>query len=210
MKNLLTFLAGLGFGIGLIISGMTNPAKVIGFLDLFGVWDPSLMFVMIGAIFVTFFGFKFIEKRKMTFFEEALHLSGKTHINKDLVVGSILFGAGWAMAGLCPGPALVALGSGNQKAIIFVVAMLAGMYIHDHPYKKAFSKSSNSPTKCWHCVQATWDLPLPKPLIWRSGSRLKTNTEKFRPFQIQVHFKQEECKQGIKKQVKHQQHLFTH
>ena len=142
MKNLLTFLAGLGFGIGLIISGMTNPAKVIGFLDLFGQWDPSLMFVIVGAIFVTFFGFKFIEKRKTTFFEEPLHLSGKTHINKDLVIGSILFGAGWAMAGLCPGPALVALGSGNQKAIIFVVAMLAGMYIHDHPYKKAFLESA--------------------------------------------------------------------
>jgi uncharacterized membrane protein YedE/YeeE len=142
MKNLLTFITGLGFGIGLIISGMTNPAKVIGFLDLFVQWDPSLMFVMMGAIFVTFFGFKFIEKRKVTYFKESLHLSGKTHINKDLVVGSILFGAGWAMAGLCPGPALVALGSGNQKAIIFVVAMLAGMYIHDHPYKKAFSESS--------------------------------------------------------------------
>jgi uncharacterized membrane protein YedE/YeeE len=142
MKNLLTFITGLGFGIGLIISGMTNPAKVIGFLDLFGQWDPSLMFVMMGAIFVTFFGFKFIEKRKVTYFKESLHLSGKTHINKDLVVGSILFGAGWAVAGLCPGPALVALGSGNQKAIIFVVAMLVGMYIHDHPYKKAFSESS--------------------------------------------------------------------
>lgn len=142
MKNLLTFLAGLGFGIGLIISGMTNPAKVIGFLDLFGQWDPSLMFVIVGAIFVTFFGFKFIEKRKTTFFEEPLHLSGKTHINKDLVIGSILFGAGWAVAGLCPGPALVALGSGNHKAIIFVVAMLTGMYIHDHPYKKAFSGST--------------------------------------------------------------------
>jgi hypothetical protein len=142
MKNLLTFITGLGFGIGLIISGMTNPAKVIGFLDLFGQWDPSLMFVMMGAIFVTFFGFKFIEKRKVTYFKESLHLSGKTHINKDLVVGSILFGAGWAMAGLCPGPALVALGSGNQEAIIFVVAMLAGMYIHDHPYKKAFSENS--------------------------------------------------------------------
>jgi len=142
MKNLLTFITGLGFGIGLIISGMTNPAKVIGFLDLFGQWDPSLMFVMMGAIFVTFFGFKFIEKRKVTYFKESLHLSGKTHINKDLVVGSILFGAGWAMAGLCPGPALVALGSGNQKAIIFVVAMLAGMYIHDHPYRKSFSESS--------------------------------------------------------------------
>jgi uncharacterized membrane protein YedE/YeeE len=142
MKNLLTFIAGLGFGIGLIISGMANPAKVIGFLDLFGQWDPSLMFVMIGAIFVTFFGFKFIEKRKVTYFKESLHLSGKTHINKDLVVGSILFGAGWAIAGLCPGPALVALGSGNQKAIIFVVAMLAGMYMHDHLYKKVFSESS--------------------------------------------------------------------
>jgi len=142
MKNLLTFLAGLGFGIGLIISGMTNPAKVIGFLDLFGQWDPSLMFVMIGAIFVTFFGFRFIEKRKTTYFKEPLHLSGKTHINKDLVIGSILFGAGWAVAGLCPGPALVVLGSGNEKAIIFVVAMLAGMYIHDHPYKKAFPESA--------------------------------------------------------------------
>ena len=142
MKNLLTFITGLGFGIGLIISGMTNPAKVIGFLDLFGQWDPSLMFVMMGAVFVTFFGFKFIEKRKVTYFKESLHLSGKTHINKDLVVGSILFGAGWAMAGLCPGPALVALGSGNQEAIIFVVAMLVGMYIHDHPYKKAFSENS--------------------------------------------------------------------
>jgi uncharacterized membrane protein YedE/YeeE len=142
MKNLLTFFAGLGFGIGLMISGMTNPAKVIGFLDLFGQWDPSLMFVMMGAIFVTFFGFKFIEKRKTTYFEESLHLSGKTHINKDLVIGSVLFGAGWAMAGLCPGPALVALGSGNQKAIIFVVAMLAGMYMYDHLYKKVFSDSS--------------------------------------------------------------------
>jgi uncharacterized membrane protein YedE/YeeE len=100
------------------------------------------MFVIIGEIFVTFFVFRFIEKKKTTYFEEPLHLSGKTHINKDLVIGSILFGAGWAIAGLCPGPALVALGSGNQKAIIFVVAMLAGMYMHDHPYKKAFSKSS--------------------------------------------------------------------
>lgn len=142
MKNLLTFLAGLGFGIGLIISGMTNPAKVIGFLDLFGQWDPSLMFVMIGAILVTFFGFRFIEKRQTTVFEEPLHLPGKTHINKDLVIGSVVFGAGWAMAGLCPGPALVALGSGNEKALIFVAAMLVGMYLHDHPFKRAFSKIS--------------------------------------------------------------------
>ena len=142
MKNLLTFLAGLGFGIGLIISGMTNPAKVIGFLDLFGQWDPSLMLVMIGAIFVTFIGFRFIEKRQKTVFDDPLHLPGKTHINKDLVIGSILFGAGWAIAGLCPGPALVALGSGNEKAMIFVVAMLTGMYLHDHPFKRAISKIS--------------------------------------------------------------------
>lgn len=143
MKNLLTFLAGLGFGIGLIISGMTNPAKVIGFLDLFGQWDPSLMFVMMGAIFVTFFGFRFVEMRRKTVFDEPLHLPGKTHINKELIIGSMVFGAGWAIAGLCPGPALVAIGSGNEQAVIFVLAMLVGMYIHDEPYKKIFLTKSS-------------------------------------------------------------------
>ena len=141
MKNILTFIAGLAFGIGLIISGMTNPAKVIGFLDILGNWDPSLMFVMLGAIPISFIGFKFIEKKASTIFNEPLHLPGKTHINTELIVGSLLFGSGWALAGLCPGPALVALGSGSSKAMIFVVAMLAGMYVHDHLYKNIFKSN---------------------------------------------------------------------
>ncbi|PRY99410.1 hypothetical protein BCM14_0855 [Jezberella montanilacus] len=142
MKNLLTFIAGLLFGLGLIVSGMTNPYKVIGFLDLFGRWDPSLMFVMLGAIPVAFFGFNFIEKKRTTIFNEPLHLSGKTHLNKALVVGSLIFGAGWALAGFCPGPALVSLGSGNTSALIFVVAMSAGMAFHDHLYKPIFNPKS--------------------------------------------------------------------
>lgn len=135
MKNILTFIAGLAFGIGLIISGMTNPSKVIGFLDLFGNWDPSLALVMLGAIPVAFIGFWFTENRQATYFQEPIHMPGKHHINSELVVGSLLFGAGWALVGLCPGPALVALGAGNGKALIFVAAMLVGMYLHDHPYK---------------------------------------------------------------------------
>jgi len=139
MKNILTFISGLIFGVGLILSGMTNPAKVIGFLDLFGSWDPSLMFVMFGAIPISFIGFRIIENKQATLLEEPVHLPGKNHINSELIIGSLLFGSGWALAGFCPGPALVALGSGNSKAIIFVIAMLAGMLLHDYFYKRLFT-----------------------------------------------------------------------
>ncbi len=135
MKHTFTFFSGLIFGIGLIISGMTNPSKVIGFLDLFGNWDPSLGFVMIGAIFVTLIGFRFIEKKGGTLLNEVLHLPGKHHINRELIIGSLIFGSGWAIAGLCPGPALVTLGTGDIKAIFFVGAMLAGMLLHDRIFK---------------------------------------------------------------------------
>lgn len=139
MKNILTFISGLIFGVGLIISGMTNPAKVIGFLDLFGNWDPSLIFVMLGAIPIAFIGFRIIEKKQATLLNEPVHLPGKDHMNSELIIGSLLFGSGWALAGFCPGPALVALGSGNSKGIIFVVAMLAGMLLHDHLYRRLFT-----------------------------------------------------------------------
>ena len=139
MKNILIFISGLTFGIGLIISGMTNPAKVIGFLDLFGSWDPSLIFVMLGAIPIAFIGFRIIENKQATLLNEPIHLPGKNHINSELIIGSMLFGSGWALAGFCPGPALVALGSGNSKAIIFVIAMLAGMLLHDYFYKRLFT-----------------------------------------------------------------------
>lgn len=136
MKNILVFLTGLIFGVGLIVSGMSNPYNVIGFLDLAGNWNPSLAFVMLGAVGVTLFGMRWIEARQRTFFNDTLHLPGTSHINKELVIGGLIFGAGWAIAGFCPGPALVALGAGYPKALVFVIAMIAGMLIHDHVYKR--------------------------------------------------------------------------
>jgi uncharacterized membrane protein YedE/YeeE len=129
MKLLLTYFTGLLFGLGLIISGMTNPDKVIGFLDLLGTWDPSLALVMSSAIPVTFLSFRWLEKREKTVFNDELHLPGITHINIDLILGSFIFGVGWALAGYCPGPAIVALGSGKITLIYFVGAMLIGMQL---------------------------------------------------------------------------------
>ncbi len=135
MRTFLVFLSGLVFGIGLIVSGMSNPAKVIGFLDIAGQWDPSLGLVMLGAIPVAFVGFHWIESRGKTVYQEKLHLPGTRDINPSLIVGGFIFGAGWAIAGFCPGPALVALGAGYEKAAVFVLAMIVGMLIHDHPFK---------------------------------------------------------------------------
>ncbi len=141
MQTVLVFISGLVFGIGLIISGMSNPAKVINFLDVAGNWDPSLAFVMLGAIPVAFVGFRWIEKQGHTAFEQPLHLPGTQTINRSLVVGGFIFGAGWAMAGFCPGPALVALGAGYGKALVFVVAMVGGMLLHDRVYKRVAKQS---------------------------------------------------------------------
>lgn len=124
---LIAFICGLIFGLGLIISGMANPAKVLGFLDLTGSWDPSLAFVMAGAILIGFFAFLYAGRRNTTLLGKEMKLPMAKHIDRRLVLGSILFGAGWGLAGFCPGPALVALGTGLPKAILFVVAMLAGM-----------------------------------------------------------------------------------
>jgi uncharacterized membrane protein YedE/YeeE len=135
MKNIITLLAGLIFGLGLIISGMINPAKVVGFLDVMGKWDPSLAFVMAGAITFAYVGFKFVGSKKETIFEDSIHLPGTTHVSKELIIGSLLFGAGWGLAGFCPGPALLALGAGYKEAFIFVMAMIVGMYIHDHLFE---------------------------------------------------------------------------
>ena len=141
MKNTITFLAGLIFGLGLIVSGMTNPANIIGFLDIAGDWNPSLAFVMMGGISITFFAFRYIANKKLTLFNEPVHLPGTTQLSKELVIGSLLFGAGWALAGFCPGPALVALGTGSKQAGIFVLAMLVGMYGHDIFYTRLFNKA---------------------------------------------------------------------
>lgn len=121
------FVVGLLFGLGLMLSGMTDPGKVIGFLDLFGTWDPSLALVMGGAIMVGFFAFTVAKKRTSTFLGGALRLPTNMDMDKKLVIGSLLFGSGWGLAGFCPGPALVSMADGQPKALVFVLAMLIGM-----------------------------------------------------------------------------------
>ena len=121
------FIVGLLFGLGLMLSGMTDPGKVIGFLDLFGAWDPSLALVMGGAILVGFFAFTAAKKRSTTFIGGVLRFPTNMDIDKKLVVGSVLFGAGWGLAGFCPGPAMVSMADGQHKALVFVLAMLVGM-----------------------------------------------------------------------------------
>jgi len=125
------FAAGLVFGIGLLVSRMANPAKVLGFLDLAGRWDPSLALVMAGAISVGAVGFGIASRRTATFLGTPVLLPALGSIDRRLVFGSVLFGAGWGLAGFCPGPALVAIGAGYLKALVFVAAMLAGMLIFE-------------------------------------------------------------------------------
>jgi len=130
MQLFSAFVTGLIFGLGLILSGMTNPAKVIGFLDLAGKWDPSLAFVMGGAIAVGYFAFRFAGRRTAGLLGNPLNLPTSRMIDKRLVLGSLTFGVGWGIAGFCPGPALASLTLGI-KPIIFTVAMLAGMAIFE-------------------------------------------------------------------------------
>jgi len=120
-------LSGLVFGLGLIVSGMANPAKVLGFLDLAGAWDPSLAFVMAGAIGVGLVAFRIAGGRSRSLTGAPMALPTNRTIDRRLVGGAVLFGIGWGLAGFCPGPALVALGLGAPKALVFVAAMLAGM-----------------------------------------------------------------------------------
>jgi hypothetical protein len=131
MDILSSFIVGLIFGIGLILAGMTDPSKVIDFLDVAGLWDPSLAFVMGGAILVGVVAFRFARKRSAAFFGGAMRLPSRDDIDRRLVLGSLAFGVGWGMAGFCPGPALTALGTGNGKAVIFVLAMIAGMALFE-------------------------------------------------------------------------------
>ncbi len=131
IDTLSSFIIGLIFGIGLILAGMTDPSKVIGFLDLTGSWDPSLAFVMGGAILVGVLAFRFAHQRTANFLGGAMRLPTSRDIDLRLVGGSLVFGIGWGMAGFCPGPALTALGTGNPKAAIFVAAMIAGMAIFE-------------------------------------------------------------------------------
>ncbi|SNX28548.1 hypothetical protein SAMN06295945_0880 [Polynucleobacter meluiroseus] len=121
------YFIGVLFGLGLLISGMSNPQKILNFLDISGNWDPSLIFVMGGAVMVGLAGFYLAAKKTESFFGNALQIPTKRDITKPLVIGGLIFGAGWGIAGFCPGPVIVALGSGHIKALVFVLAMLIGM-----------------------------------------------------------------------------------
>ncbi|CAG9182301.1 DUF6691 family protein [Cupriavidus pinatubonensis] len=131
MAAFFALLAGLLFGIGLMVSGMANPAKVQGFLDLAGRWDPSLAFVMAGAIAIGLVAFLIAKRRKRSWLGLPMQLPATTAVTVRLVLGSAVFGIGWGIAGFCPGPALVALGAGYPKAIGFVTAMVAGMIVFE-------------------------------------------------------------------------------
>lgn len=130
MNALAAFASGLIFGIGLLLSGMADPGKVKGFLDLAGAWDPSLAFVMGGAILVGVFAFGIARRRAKTFLGGAMHLPTARDIDLRLLAGSAVFGVGWGLSGFCPGPALVSFGSGQDKAAVFVLAMLGGMAVY--------------------------------------------------------------------------------
>jgi hypothetical protein len=123
------FVAGTLFGLGLAVSEMINPARVIGFLDVAGRWDPTLVFVMGGALLITAPIFPLILRRQAPFLAEQFQLPSKIRIDRPLLLGAVIFGVGWGLAGFCPGPALAALASGSPGVLLFVIAMIAGQWL---------------------------------------------------------------------------------
>ena len=141
MNNIFALLSGLIFGIGLIVAGMANPEKVLGFLDLAGLWDPSLALVMGGAIAVGSVAFAIAKRKTKSFLGLPIQFLTISQIDRRLIVGSLLFGMGWGLAGICPGPGLVLLGSGEFQGLVFVIAMLAGLGVFE------ILERQSSPTK---------------------------------------------------------------
>lgn len=129
-------IAGLLFGIGLALSSMIDPNKVLNFLDVSGNWDPSLIFVMVGALSVTLIAFRYIPKRKMPLFDNTFKLPSHTEVDKPLILGAIIFGIGWGTVGFCPGPAISSAGLGLKEPIIFVISMLIGFSVQRFIYEK--------------------------------------------------------------------------
>ena len=129
MNKLVALFCGTIFGIGLVISQMVNPAKVLGFLNVFGEWDPSLAFVMIGALIISSPLFHLFKNKEKPIFSTSFSISGNKEIDKRLIFGSILFGAGWGLTGLCPGPAISSIALLNISSVIFVFSMFIGFYI---------------------------------------------------------------------------------
>ena len=130
LKNIIGLMAELLFGIGLLISGMTDPTKVQGFLDVFGAWDISLALVMGGGLIVAIIGVQLAKRQQTSWIGTLIELPSKTVINKQLLIGAILFGIGWGLVGICPGPGIVLLGTGQWQAYVFIPAMIVGMLIY--------------------------------------------------------------------------------
>ncbi|PYE40970.1 DUF6691 family protein [Psychrobacter fozii] len=130
LKNIIGLLAGLLFGFGLLISGMTDPVKVQGFLDIFGAWDISLALVMGGGLIVAIVGVQLAKRQQTSWIGTLIEMPNKTVINKKLLIGAMLFGIGWGLVGICPGPGIVLLGTGQWQAYVFIPAMIVGMLIY--------------------------------------------------------------------------------
>ena len=130
LKNIIGLLAGLLFGFGLLISGMTDPVKVQGFLDVFGAWDISLALVMGGGLMVAVVGVQLAKRQQTSWIGSLIEMPTKTTINKKLLIGAMLFGIGWGLVGICPGPGIVMLGTGQWQAYVFIPAMIVGMLVY--------------------------------------------------------------------------------
>ena len=130
LKNIIGLLAGLLFGFGLLISGMTDPVKVQGFLDVFGAWDISLALVMGGGLVVALVGVQLAKRQQSSWIGTLIEMPTKTTINKKLLIGAMLFGIGWGLVGICPGPGIVLLGTGQWQAYVFIPAMIIGMLVY--------------------------------------------------------------------------------
>lgn len=128
--------SGIVFGFGLSLSGMLNPVRVQGFLDIFGTWDPSLAFVLGGAVTIAFIGVRMTSRMQRPVLDDRFHMPQNNRIDAPLVIGSALFGLGWGLAGFCPGPAIASLSSGIRQTLLFVIAMLAGMLLHDRVWRR--------------------------------------------------------------------------
>jgi len=139
LQSISALFAGTLFGVGLTVSQMVNPAKVIGFLDIFGNWDPSLAFVMGGALLVTTIGFRLVHKKDKPFFTTAFDIPSNRKVDARLASGSVLFGIGWGLVGLCPGPAVAALSIGGLPILVFLCAMIMGAYLFELMNKKMAS-----------------------------------------------------------------------
>jgi len=144
MRLAVAYLVGLIFGVGISLSGMSNPAKVLNFFDVAGSWDPSLGFVMGGAVLISFFGYRSVLSRSQPLFEPSFSLPTRTNVDMRLASGALIFGIGWGLAGFCPGGALPAVGTGNKSVLLFVLTMTAGIII-TRQLDSHFSSKSHTP-----------------------------------------------------------------